>query len=142
MIGDSKRFPNRNLNTLKNWIKKFPGLKPKTLKVNVGSASVLMTGGKAHVRIGISKDASMEDKINYLLQQKEEMETAIINLDDKLDSKLSELNKSIKELDIKILETENIINSTISDVTVGNYDLKLFSVVLMICGTFLQILIK
>jgi len=55
---------------------------------------------------------------------------------------LSELNKSIKELDRKIVETENIINSTISDVTVGNYDLKLFSVVLMICGTFLQILIK
>ena len=142
MIGDSKKFPNRNLNTLKNWIKKFPGIKPKTLNINVGSASVIMTGGKAHVRVSISKDAPLEEKVNYLLKQKEEMETAIIILDDKLDSKLSELNKNIKELDRKILETENIINSTISDVTVGNYDLKLFSVISMICGTFLQILIK
>jgi hypothetical protein len=141
MIGDSKRFPNRNLNTLKNWIKKFPGFKSKNLKINVGSANIIMTAGKAHVRIGISKDASVEEKVNYLIQQKEEMETAIINLDDKLDSELSELNKNIKELDKKIIETENIINSTISEVTVGNYDLKLFSVVLMICGTFLQILI-
>ena len=141
MIGDSKRFPNRNLSTLKNWIKKFPGFIPTTLKINVGSASVIMTAGKAHVRVSISKEASVEEKVNYLMQQKEEMETAIINLDDKLDSELSELNKNIKELDRKIVETENIINSTISDVTVGNYDLKLFSVVLMICGTFLQILI-
>lgn len=142
MIGDTKRFPNRNLNTLKNWIKKFPGFKPKNLKINLGSSSVIMTAGKAHVRVTISKDASVEEKVNYLMQQKEELETAIINLDDKLDSELSELNKSIKELDRKIVETKNIINSTISDVTVGNYDLKLFSVVLMICGTFLQILIK
>lgn len=141
MSGDSKRFPNRNPNTLKNWIKKFPGIKPRTLKINVGSASVITTSGKAHVRVSISKDASVEEKVNYLMQQKEEMETAIINLYDKLDSKLSELNKNIKELDRKIMETENMINSTILDITVGNYDLRLLSVVLMICGTFLQILI-
>lgn len=140
MIGDSKRFPNRNLNTLKNWIKKFPGIKPRTLKINVGSGSFITTAGKVHLRVSISKDASVEEKVNYLMQQKEEMETAIINLDDKLDSNLTELNKKIKELDRKILESENIINSTISEVTVGNYDLKLFSVISMICGTFLQIL--
>ena len=60
----------------------------------------------------------------------------------KLDTKISELNKKIKGIENKVEETKKIINATISDITVGNYDLKLLSIVLMICGTFIQILIE
>ena len=140
MIGDSKRFPSHDSNTIKNWIKNFPRLKPRTSKININSVSEANIATKVHVRISISKEASLEEKINYLLQQKENMETSIINLDDKLDNKIAEINNKLKKLEKKIIETENIINSTISDVTIGNYDLKLFSIVLMICGTFIQLL--
>ena len=126
---------------LKNWIKKFPGFEPKTLSINVSSAGSLETAGKIYVKKSIPLSSPLEEKVNFLMKQNEIVESLIINLDEKMDNKLSEVNKNIKELDSKIVKTENIINSMISDVTVGNYDLKLFRVVLMMCGTFLQILI-
>lgn len=141
MILDSMKFSKHKPNTPKNWIKKFPNFKPKTLSINVGSASTVETAGKIYAKKSIPLSSPLEDKVNFLMKQNEIMESAIINLDEKMDNKLSEVNKNIMESDRKIEETEIIINSVISEIAVGHYDLKLFSVVLMICGTFLQILI-
>jgi len=141
MIGDAKKFSKHQPNTPKNWLEKFPPLRPKTISINVNSAGVLFLGGKAHVRISISENASLEEKVAFLLKQKEEMESSINSLDDKLDNKIAEVKKEIKGVESKIEQTQKELDSTISDITVSDYDLRLFSVVLMICGTFLQILI-
>jgi hypothetical protein len=141
MLADAKRFLLHKPNTPINWFKKFPPIKPKPVKINVGVASTIITTGRPHVRISISENASLEEKVAFLLKQKEEIETSIINLDDKLDNNISEFKKEIKVVEEKIEETKKVVLSTISDITIGDYDLGLFSVVLMICGTFLQILI-
>lgn len=141
MIGDSKRFSEQSPKTFKHWLKKFPSFKPKALNINVGTASVVCEGLKPRVRISIPENSSLEDKVNFLMRRREELENDLDNIDDKLDLKVSELKIEIKEIENRVEETTKVINSTISDVTIGNYDLRLFSIVLMICGTFLQILI-
>jgi len=141
MIGDTKRFSEQSPNTFKNWIKTFPKLKPKALIINLSDTLFITSSTKVHLRVSISEDSSIEEKVNFLMKQKDEMETAINNIGDKLDTKISEVNKKVKGIESKVEETKNIINSTISDITVGNYDLRLLSIVLMICGAFIQILV-
>jgi len=141
MIGDAKKFSKHNPNTPKNWIKKFPSFKPKTHHINVSSVSSIETAGKIYAKKSIPLSSPLENKVNFLMKQNKIMESAIINLDEKMDNNLSEVNKKIMESLRKIDETEIIINTVISELAVGNYDLRLFSVILMICGTFLQILI-
>jgi hypothetical protein len=138
---DAKRFSKHNPRTPINVIKKFPKLIPKTLRVNVSSASSVETAGKIYAKQSVPIGWSLEEKVNFLIRQKEKMENELIKLEDKFDRKLSEVNNSITELDKKIDNKEDIMNTIISDITIGNYDLRVFSVVLMICGTFLQILI-
>ncbi len=141
MIGDSKRFSEQSPNTFKFWIKKFPSIKPEGRIINESSGVIVTTGFKPHVSVSIAENASLDEKVNFLMKQKDEMETAINNVDNKLDTKVTELNKKIKGIENKVEETKKIINSTISDITVGNYDLRLLSIVLMICGTFIQMLV-
>ena len=141
MIGESKRFSEQRPNTFKNWVKKIPKLKPESRKINLKGGAFIISAGKAHLRVSIPEGASIEEKVKFLMNQREAMETRISNLDDKLDSKISEVNKKIKGVENKVEESKKVINSIISDVTIGNYDLRLLSIVLMICGSFIQILI-
>ncbi len=141
LIIDAKRFSKHNPRTPLNVIKKFPKLIPKTLRVNVSSAISVETAGKIYAKQSVPIGWSLEEKVNFLIRQKEKMEDELIKLEGKLDSKLSEVSNSINQLDKKIDNKEDIINSIISDITIGNYDLRVLSVVLMICGTLMQVLI-
>ena len=141
MIGDTKRFSEHNPNTFKNWIKKFPKLKPKVLNINVSNTVVATISAKAHIKVSLSENAKIEEKVEFILKELDKMGTRTNQLYDELDNKISEVNKKIKEVESKVEESKKVINSIISDVTVGNYDLRLLSIVLMICGTFIQILI-
>ena len=141
MIGDSKRFSKHSPNTFKHWIKRIPRFTPKPLIIKTGVAESVGVAEKVRVKISIPESSSIEEKVNFLMRRREEMAEALDNLNDKIDDKSAKMNKKIKVVNDTIEETKKIINSTISDITVGNYDLRFLSIVLMMCGTFLQILI-
>lgn len=141
MIMDAKRFSEFESRTLKNVIKKFPKFKFESIIIKTGTADYVFIGEKVRVEISIPESASIEEKVNFLMRRKVEMGNAINNLDDKLDDNISEVNKKIKEVKNLIEDTNKLINSNLAIHIVGSYDLSFLSVVLMICGSLMQILI-
>ena len=141
LIGDSKRFSGFNPNTFTDWLKKIPKFKGKDVVINYDTSLLVIKGHKPHIRIDIPETSSIEEKIKFLLKREKEMDTAIYSLETKFDDKIIETGNKVKRIEDKVEETKRILTSVISDVSIGNYDLRVLSIVLMICGTFLQLLI-
>jgi hypothetical protein len=141
MIGDAKRFSEHQPNTPKNWLKKRPPLKQKPRPIQINSVFENEMSSKISYSLSISENASLEKKVEFLLDRYQDMEKEIKNLGEKLDNNRAEVKNEIKDIFSKIKQIQKELDLKISHVTVSDYDLRLFSVILMICGTFLQILI-
>jgi len=100
-----------------------------------------VTAERVRVRISIPESSTIDEKIDFLMRRRDEMVEALDNLYDKVDEKINEINGKIKIINETIAETKKLLNEKISEVAISNYDLRLFSIISMICGTFLQILI-
>ena len=139
MLLDANNYSNSNPKTFSNWIKKLPHFKPRTININVSSSASISVGSNAHIKVSISKKASTEEKLDYLLQQKEEIENHLFKLDDLFNDKIFEYKNRFKGLDEKIEQSELKINQFIAEVTISNYDIRMFSVVITLCGTLIQL---
>jgi hypothetical protein len=136
-ILDAREFADHRPHTIRSWIKSFPTRKPIVLSVE-GAASVFASG-KAHVTVSISKDATIENKVDFLLRQVDNLQTAIGIIDDRIDDVASSLANKSKELKINLDKLNASLKTTIAGHIVGAYDINLFGIIIAICGILIQL---
>lgn len=97
-ILDAKQFYAHQPNTFANWIKSFPVGKPISLSVD--SAVHAIAGRKVHLTVSIADDATIEKKVDFLLRQVAELDSALAKIDDNLDEVHRRPKKSSRPLSI------------------------------------------
>ncbi len=134
---DVKHYSEYRPNTVQNWFKAFPRMKPITVTAEVslkGIASISAVG-----TVSIAQESSLEMKVEFLLGQMKNINTTILNLNTRLDGVNSELLNKSEELKGKLETVANTLNSTIAGHIVGSYDINLFGIIITICGTLIQL---
>src|SRR3990172_10570601 len=81
-ILDARQFADHRPNTIGSWIMSYPTGKPITMS---GETSLLMkTYGKFDVTELISENATIENKVDFLLRHVNNIQTAIGKVDDRI----------------------------------------------------------
>ena len=139
-IIDASKFGSHKPNTFSGWLKSFPVKRTITLSVN----SVGMSGfsGEAHPTVSISADATIEKKIEFLLQQVRELYSAIAQVDDRVDKVSSSIKSAEKDFNTSVNTLSKTLNNVIASHVVGSYDVSLFGINITICGTVIQFFCK
>jgi len=133
---DAAKFGSHKPNTFMGWIKSIPTKKSITLS-GIGAESIDLSD-KAHVTVSIPADDTIEKKLEFLLRQIAELDSAIARLDDRVDKVNHLLNKTKKEFQESINSLSMTLNNVISNHVVGSYDKSLFGINITICGTVIQ----
>lgn len=136
-ILDAREYADHKPNTIRTWLLAFPTIKPATLSVTTGSYAVI--GGKAQIKVGISKDASIEAKVDFLLIQIDNLQTGVSKANDRVDELASSISKKSNELKTSMETINTSLKTTIAGHIVGAYDLNLFGITITICGTLIQV---
>jgi len=136
-ILDAREFADRKPNTLRYWIKSFPTRKPIVLSVEAGSFSV--ASGKAHLSVSIPENATIEAKVDFLLRQVDDLQTAIGRVDDRVDDVAASLENKSKNLKIDLDKINASLKTTIAGHIIGAYDLNFLGIIITICGTLIQL---
>lgn len=135
-ILDAREYADHKPNTLMNWIRSYP--KQRKMNISAGIGEIAFTGMKASASISIAKDASLERKVEFLLKQFSEFESAIVKIDNKVDQVTSSLRTTEAHLNRAIGDLTSSMKSLVAGHVVGAYDLNLFGVTITICGTLIQ----
>ena len=136
-ILDARQFADHRPNTIRHWIMSFPIRKRIVLSVEEGAYSVGSV--KARLTVSVSKDATIENKVDFLLRQVDNIQTAIGNVDDRIDEVTASLTNKSKELKTGLDNLNASLESTIAGHIVGAYDINLFGIIITICGTLIQV---
>lgn len=133
---DARDFSYHRPNTIQNWLKSFPAGNPITLAV--GSTSIGITSLKARLRTTIPDNLPIEEKVAYLIEKIDRIQTTI----EKIDDRITEVNTLI-ESQLKSLRSEfDNYNSSLKEIiashAVGDFDFNLFGIVITFCGTIIQ----
>lgn len=135
-ISEANKFSEHKANTFMNWIKSFPTGKPITLSVDdIVSVSEV---GKADLTTSIATDATIEEKVVFLLRQVTALKSTIAKIDDRIDRVNSSMNKNKNEFQTSLDTLRISLNTIIAGHVVGAYDVNLFGIILTICGTVIQ----
>jgi hypothetical protein len=135
-ILDAKEYADHKPNTVLNWLKSYP--RSKNITVVVGTGAFATTGGKARVSVSMARDAPLDKKVDFLILQFGALESAIANVDDRVDEVKSSLNKTEKNIERKIGELSSSISTRVAGHIVGAYDINLFGITITVCGTLIQ----
>lgn len=135
---DAKTFPERTY-TLRRWIKEMP--KWKSIKIASTSLGGITFSGKAKTRIGVPAQATLEQKVEWLVQQAERVQDLFeIHADkvDKLDNKIE-----IKATELKAYTHEmcTSLEDSLVEHAVGSYQVNILGLVLTLFGTLIQIFV-
>ena len=137
---DATKFGSHKPNTFMRWLKSFPTRKSIILSgVNATSATF---SGKGHITVSISEDATIEKKVDFLLRQITALDSAIAKVDDRVDDLNSSLKRTEKELQTSVETLSTILNNVIASHVVGSYDVSLFGINIIICGTVIQFFVS
>jgi len=134
---DAIKFSSHKPNTFMSWLKSIPTGKPRTLSINVSSA-VSTPSGRINITSSISDDAKIERKVDFLLKQVAALYSVTAKLDEKIDSVNSSLNKAEKKVQASLDTLTTDISTIIAGHVVGAYDVNLFGINIVICGTLIQ----
>lgn len=135
-VKDAMKFGSQKPNTFMGWLKSFPIGEQAPVSGDIAlSATVSM---KIHGKASISADATIEDKVDFLLRRDKAIDSAI----EKVDSRVDEINSLLKdvsrELHTSIDTLSTALNNTVASHAVGSYDVSLLGIILTICGTIIQ----
>jgi hypothetical protein len=134
---DAREFAEFSPNTPRNWMRSRPAFKARI--VSLEGASFATAGGKARLKISISPDAPLEQKIAFLLSQVSDLSDSIANLDDRLDGVYKEgmtVNQKLKD-DLSALK--HTTEAMVAGHVVGTYDIGMFAAIITLCGTIIQV---
>jgi len=135
-IFDTIKFGSHKPNTFTSWIKFI--ISSLTGKPITSSARCVMSSAgslKAHATASIASDATIENKIDFLLKQFATLNSDIAWLSDKIDSSL---DKTEKRFQASLDTITTSLNTVIASHVVGAYDMTLFGINITICGTVIQ----
>jgi hypothetical protein len=135
-ILDAREFADHKPNTVRNWIRSCPIR--RNINISAGTWEYLIAMDKAHASVSIGQDASLENKVEFLLRQLSELNSTIAKIDDKVDQVSSSLKTTETHLEKAIGDLTLSIKSVIAGHVVGGYDLNLFGITITICGTLIQ----
>jgi hypothetical protein len=133
---DARQFADRKPNTFRNWLKSCPltdGRIAASVGVALGEATL-----KAHATVSFAKDASIEEKVEFLLRQARVHDSAIARVDDRVDELRSSLKTSEKSLEMAVEQLSSSLRTIIAGHVVGAYDINLCGITMTICGTVIQ----
>jgi hypothetical protein len=135
-ILDTREFSYQNPNTLRNWIMSFPT--KRTVTIDVLDTLLTSDSVKAHVTVSISENATIENKVEFLLRQVISIQDSISNLDKRIDNVKSSITKEIKELTTNVHNLDTSLKTIVARHAVGTYDMNFFGIIIILCGTVIQ----
>jgi hypothetical protein len=136
-ILDARQFADHRPNTIRSWLMSFPTGKPVTVSLKGGVfASATL---KARATVSISADATIENKVDFLLRQVSGIQDAIANVNDRVDDVASSLTKTSDELKTDLGNINASLKTIVAGHIVGAYDINLFGITIAICGTLIQL---
>jgi hypothetical protein len=135
-ILDAREFTDQRPNTPRNWIKSFPTR--KTVIISADVASAVFTADRVHVKVSISTDATVEDKVDFLLKEVSNLHDKLVNIDNRIDNINSSLAIKIKDLSTDLHKFDKSLKAVIASHAVGTYDLNFFGIIITLCGTVIQ----
>ena len=106
-----------------------------TLNGVLGAAGTL----KARAVVSVQPDATIEQKIDFLLRQVRSIQDDVANIDDRLDNIASSLTKRSQELEHELDNIGASLKTIIAGHIVGTYDVNLFGIMITLCGTLIQL---
>lgn len=133
---DAREFSDQRPNTPRNWIKSFPTT--RSVNISLSSGLVMVGGLKARVTGSVSENATIENKVEFLLRQVSNIQESIANVDTRVDNVEASLTKEIKELTANLCNLDASIKTIIASHAVGTYDLNFFGIIITLCGTVIQ----
>jgi hypothetical protein len=134
---DAKQYADHKPITVRNWLMSFPTNKP--IKIFLESGIMTVSGGKAHLSVSLSENATIENKVEFLLKEVTHIQVQIANVDERIDDVASNLKRSSKELRSDLEKLDNSLKSIIKGHIVGDYDKNYFAITITICGTLIQL---
>ena len=133
---DAREFADHRPNTIHRWIMSFPTEKPITVYLKSGLLEAI--GLKARGSVSISEEETIEKKVDFLIRQVSNIQSAIANIDDRVTDLSSSLTKREKELKVDLDNLNASLKTIIAGHIVGDYDQNLLGVIITICGTLIQ----
>ncbi|MBI1931272.1 MAG: hypothetical protein HYS24_01895 [Ignavibacteriales bacterium] len=134
---DANLYATYKPNTIGNWLKSFPKLKP-TIH-NITSSISVTISAKAFATISISESQPLEKKVEFLLSQLENVNKNLHELDTRIERAFNEILNKSKDLTIQFENIEQTLRTTIAGHIVGSYDINLLGIIITLCGTLIQI---
>lgn len=135
-ILDAREFVDHKPNTFPNWLKSFP--RSRNIIMAVGTVELAIAAMKARASVSIATDAPLDKKVEFLLRQISALDSAIANVDDRVDELKSSLKTTEKTLDHRIGDLSSSIQTLFAGHVVGAYDINLFGITITVCGTLIQ----
>ncbi len=133
---DARKFTDQRPNTLRNWIKSFPITKP--LEISVSGSISVYSSGKARVTGTLSENATIENKVEFLISQVDTIYDSIANVEERVNNVESSLTKEIRKLANDLSNLDKSLKTVIANHAVGTYDLNFFGIIMTLCGTVIQ----
>lgn len=135
-ILDAKRFADHRPNTIRSWIMSYPTGKPITMSYE-GSVPITISM-KGDVKASISENATLDQKVAFLLRQANYIQTAIGKVDDRIDDVAASLTNKSKEIKTDLDNFNVSLKTIIAGHIVGAYDINLLGITITLCGTVIQ----
>jgi hypothetical protein len=134
---DASQFADQRPNTFLNWIKSFPIGKPITLSVEggVSPTSILKL---RWMTLFPEANATIDTKVEFLLERVKHLQDEILDFDSHIDRLDASLFNKTQELNTNLENLNKSLKTIIASHPVGDYDVNLFGIVILICGTLIQ----
>jgi peptidoglycan hydrolase CwlO-like protein len=133
---DASQFADQRSNTFRNWIMSFPTGKP--LEVVVQDTLPLTSIARGHVMDSLPANATYDTKVDFLLKRVDNIQYEIVDVDNRIDEVNVSITEKTKELNTNIENHNKSLKTLIAGHPVGAYDVNLFGIVILICGTLIQ----
>ncbi len=131
-ILDAKRFADHRPNTIRSWIMSYPTGKPITMSYE-GSVPIAISM-KGDVITSISENATIEQKVAFLLRQADYIQTVVGKIDDRIDDVAASLTNKSKEIKTNLDNFNVSLKTMIAGHIVGAYDINLLGITITLCG--------
>jgi predicted PolB exonuclease-like 3'-5' exonuclease len=138
LFTDASQFADQKPNTFLNWIKSFPTGKPTSLSEEggVSPTSILTLRWMTPFP---EANATTDTKVEFLLKRVKNLQDEILDFDSHIGRLDAALFNKTQELNTNIENLNKSLKTIIASHPVGVYDVNLFGIVILICGTLIQL---
>ena len=137
MLMDVKKYSFYKPSTLTNWIKSFPKMNQIVTPLPIGIS--LKMPLQASFTSSIADESTMQQKIDFLLNQIKIMGNRITKLNERIDETNMELIEKNKTINNMIMDVNNSIRTIIAGHIVGSFDVSFFGIIITLGGALIQI---